>query len=292
MWVTWAGIVTCLKLGFLICQMGIYNLSCFLHKAGECPHVTMTLLSPWHPPSHAQKGSVVPWELFFCGKKLGSIQTLSPLHLCPWFSSASSCETLHFPYFLQKTALFPHVNKSEFADSQKDFTSEPWKLKVKYWTLISVNHLGRFCQFRTLCVCAKSLQSCPSLCDPMGCSLPGSCVHGIFQARTLEWLPFPSPGDLPNPGIRLTSLMFPVLAGRLFTTSATEYYSLAVIHAQASPSSWFSAVWKHFLFCKIVQLLRSLSPSSSLTSLVSSKTWNSLTCLAKQYTMLHMVLNK
>ena len=33
----------------------------------------------------------------------------------------------------------------------------------------------------------KSLQSCPTLCDPMDCSLPGSSVHGIFQARVLEW---------------------------------------------------------------------------------------------------------
>ena len=31
-------------------------------------------------------------------------------------------------------------------------------------------------------------QSCPTLCDPMDCSLPGSSVHGIFQARILEWI--------------------------------------------------------------------------------------------------------
>ena len=31
-------------------------------------------------------------------------------------------------------------------------------------------------------------QSCPTLCDPMDCSLPGSSVHGIFQARILEWV--------------------------------------------------------------------------------------------------------
>ena len=35
---------------------------------------------------------------------------------------------------------------------------------------------------------AKSLQSCPILCDPMDCSLPGSSVHGICQARGLEWV--------------------------------------------------------------------------------------------------------
>ena len=31
-------------------------------------------------------------------------------------------------------------------------------------------------------------QSCPTLCDPMDCSLPGSSIHGIFQARVLEWV--------------------------------------------------------------------------------------------------------
>ena len=35
---------------------------------------------------------------------------------------------------------------------------------------------------------AKSFQSCPTLCDPMDCSLPGCSVHGILQARTLEWV--------------------------------------------------------------------------------------------------------
>ena len=46
-------------------------------------------------------------------------------------------------------------------------------------------------------------QSCPTLCDYMDCSLPGYSIHGIFQARILEWIAIPSPGDLPNPGIKL-----------------------------------------------------------------------------------------
>ena len=50
-------------------------------------------------------------------------------------------------------------------------------------------------------------QSCLTLSDPMDYSLPGSSVHGIFQVRMLEWLPFSSPGDLPNPGIKLSSLV-------------------------------------------------------------------------------------
>ena len=34
----------------------------------------------------------------------------------------------------------------------------------------------------------KSLQPCPTLCDPIDSSLPGSSAHGIFQARVLEWV--------------------------------------------------------------------------------------------------------
>ena len=37
-------------------------------------------------------------------------------------------------------------------------------------------------------VCVKSLQLCPTLCDPRDCSLPDSSVHGVLQARTLEWV--------------------------------------------------------------------------------------------------------
>ena len=44
-------------------------------------------------------------------------------------------------------------------------------------------------------------QSCPTLCDPMDCSPPGSSVHRILQARILEWVVIPFFGDLPNPGI-------------------------------------------------------------------------------------------
>ena len=46
-------------------------------------------------------------------------------------------------------------------------------------------------------------QSYPTLCNPMDCSPPASSVHGIFQAREYwSGLSFPSPGDLPNPGIK------------------------------------------------------------------------------------------
>ena len=48
-----------------------------------------------------------------------------------------------------------------------------------------------------LCVVA---QSRPTICDPMDCSPPGSPVLGTLQARTLEWVAMPPPGDHPNLG--------------------------------------------------------------------------------------------
>ena len=54
-------------------------------------------------------------------------------------------------------------------------------------------------------VCVLEAQSRPVLCDPMDFRLPGSSVHGIFQTRILEWFPFPSPRDLPNPGMEPVS---------------------------------------------------------------------------------------
>ena len=45
-------------------------------------------------------------------------------------------------------------------------------------------------------------QSCLTLSNPMDCSPPGPSVHGILQARILEWVANPSPGYLPDPGIK------------------------------------------------------------------------------------------
>ena len=51
-------------------------------------------------------------------------------------------------------------------------------------------------------------------CDTMDYSFPGPSIHGISQARILEWLPLPSLGDLPDPGIEPAT---PALAGGFFT---------------------------------------------------------------------------
>ena len=59
--------------------------------------------------------------------------------------------------------------------------------------VITLHHL----MLPTLVSEVKVAQSSPILCDPMDYT-----VHGILQARILEWVAFPFPGDLPNPGIK------------------------------------------------------------------------------------------
>ena len=60
----------------------------------------------------------------------------------------------------------------------------PDRNKITYHLLIQILNF--------LCVCAKSLQSRPTLCNTMDCSLPGSSVHGILQSKILEWVDLPS----------------------------------------------------------------------------------------------------
>ena len=63
-------------------------------------------------------------------------------------------------------------------------------------------------------------QLCPTLCDPMGCKLPGSSVHGILQARILERIaiPFSRGSSGPRDFTRVSCI-----AGRFFTVWATYF---------------------------------------------------------------------
>jgi len=64
---------------------------------------------------------------------------------------------------------------------------------------------------------------CPTLCNPMDCSPPGRLSMGFSRQEYWSGLPFPPPGDLPNPGIKPMSPeppAFPALTGRFFTTKS------------------------------------------------------------------------
>ena len=71
-----------------------------------------------------------------------------------------------------------------------------------------------------ICICmyAKLLQLCPTLCNPLDCSQPVSYVHWISQAKILEWVAMPSSRG--SSWLKPLSLKSPALAGAFFTTSA------------------------------------------------------------------------
>ena len=73
-----------------------------------------------------------------------------------------------------------------------------------------------------VCVCVKLLQLWPTLSDPMVCNPPGYSIHGILQARILEWIAMPSSRRSSRPRVR-TRVSFVSCIGRqevFFTTSA------------------------------------------------------------------------
>ena len=89
------------------------------------------------------------------------------MHACLHARSLQSCPTLYDPMDCYPASLLC-----------------PWDSLGK--------NTGVGCHFLLQCMKVKSesevAQLCPTLCDPMNCSLPGSSIHGIFQARVLEWV--------------------------------------------------------------------------------------------------------
>ena len=73
--------------------------------------------------------------------------------------------------------------------------------------------------FLGLLLCVLVAQACLTLCDSMDCSLPGSFVHGIVQARILEWVAIPSSRGSSQPRDRT---WVSCIAGRFFTIGATK----------------------------------------------------------------------
>ena len=75
------------------------------------------------------------------------------------------------------------------SDSVRPHRWQPTRIP-RPWDSLGKN-TGVGCHFLLQCMKVKSesevAQSCPTLSDPMDCSLPGSSIHGIFQARVLEW---------------------------------------------------------------------------------------------------------
>ena len=82
-----------------------------------------------------------------------------------------------------------------------------------------------------LYVCA---QLCPILCDPIDLACQASLSMEFSKQKYWNRLPFPSPGYLPDPGIKLVSLASLALEGKFFTTSTTTVYYFYIYYSSLS----------------------------------------------------------
>ena len=100
--------------------------------------------------------------------------------------------------------------------------------ELSLYTVYGGIKLSMFLMIHVLLGCAKSLESCLTLYDPMDYSPPGSSVHEILHAGILEWVSISS--SRVSPGIYPTSPPSPALAGGFSTTSHLGSPTIHVLH--------------------------------------------------------------
>ena len=154
-----------------------------------------------------------PVFLIYFNWRLITLQYCSGFcHTLIWISHGFTCVPHPEPPFdipaHQRPSRKAYVARRRAPALSKDKC--PWRGCWLLWKCLVITQA--FC---------TSLQSYPTLCDPMDCSPPSSSIQGILQARIQSGLPCPPPGDLPNPEIKPKSLTSSLLAGGFFTTSTT-----------------------------------------------------------------------
>ena len=105
---------------------------------------------------------------------------------------------------------------------------------LKWWLFL----LSQFLLF--LLVMVLVTQSCPTLCNPMDCSPPGCSVHGILQARKLQWVAISFPRGSSQPR---DQTWVSCIAGRFFTIWATRYLLETSLYPSNSTYTNTSATW-------------------------------------------------
>ena len=156
---------------------------------------------------HPLKGSYVSAILIFSTICSGNRLTLLlfnfllPVLICLFFNMKdeelilSLCLYNNHKYFLSGLQIKTCCKvTSVVSNSVRPHRRQPTRLPCP-WDSPGKN-TGVGCHFLLQCMEVKSesevAPSCLTLSDPMDCSLPGSSIHGIFQARVLEWVPLPS----------------------------------------------------------------------------------------------------
>ena len=161
------------------------TLSC-CHKALQGVHQILNFREPGGEVKQKSKG----WGVEVVSQRQAEVQKMYSFlgksdHLSePWFSFLFLFETaqlqrVKFSQLLWTGFCMP--SPPPLPPTQNIYILNPHSQCLRMWLHLEVGSLNRY-------VCTKPLQSCPTLCDSMDCSPPGSSAHGIFQARILEWV--------------------------------------------------------------------------------------------------------
>ena len=130
-----------------------------------------------------------------------------------WTTTTNTCGT----WILNQESFCPLKSYLSFLGDI--FDSHKWGKETGIWMLLNILQCTEDPTLQGSCMCAKSLQSCPTLCDSIDCSLSGFSVHGILQARILEWAALPS--SRRSSPLETAALMSPDLADGFFSSSAS-----------------------------------------------------------------------
>ena len=178
------------------CKQNVSNI--IKHSTGQCP---FSLIPPCSSPTWKKSWS---WAHLLWASRTSSTGS----HRAALYegreqseenSRTISSELLSFPGFSPMYILlnFHLIKKKNFSFSQ-------WETSLKtspIWNRVIMRSMlnGMILEQRkstiimVTCMCAKSFQSCPTLCNAMDyCSMPGSSIHEILQTRILEWVAMPS----------------------------------------------------------------------------------------------------
>ena len=140
-----------------------------------------------HPPSPNSYLSFSSLHFSYCVSIYIAKFTILIIYkyMVQWHSVQSHCCATIITIHLQDIFIFPSWN---FVSIKRpnSLTPDIYKCITLLYTWNQHNIINE------LCVHAKSFQSCLTLCNPMDCSCPDSSVHGILQARILQWIAMPS----------------------------------------------------------------------------------------------------
>ena len=187
-------------------------------------------------PSFQKRVSATAWVSLDCAEPLprprqldpqgreGWVRVSSEEHWKPSTSVPLLSASQHIP--LNKLVWLNNLLPSFFKKSSQSYLVPFQSIVITWWILkedgISSPKSKLSHWALHMCLCAKSLQLCPTLCGPMHCHLPDHSVHGILQAKILEWVAMPSSRGSSRPRDRTCISFISCIGGRFFTTSTTR----------------------------------------------------------------------